>query len=456
MQLFDPKRFDAPVSGLFHAKEIRRLSWMLIGALLLIGAIVAIRTQVGGSAKKASPEQARAPTLPTVISLPKIDVAALEAAALDGRAEQRVNFPASAIEAGFSASSQLSDSIFDALAGRELTAQIAEQILEAPKQHRGQLLRVRCSVDELRLLENPNDNGKPRRLVRGHLEAGTPLFFAVEESVGVAPAPGDFVRMDGLFVRVERAEIDGVQREAPLFVGPRMCGSFPTLAPVRQLDANAFSYVHDDSLANGLEGLDPDTYWQLVSYVKHLEPDAVDWDKAPILDNKTIQSIFSDGNAWRGKPVRVPAARLFDVWKKAQSENPLRLEHLIEGWFGRGDWIGKAKLAHFVAPFDAVPANLQGDVSVRAFFYKNLAYTPRDGGTAIAPFFVVQSLERCVPADNPGLRQMSYVLAATLLVLGAAIFVALRKDRKSSAALEAQLRRWRHERRQALSPGAKT
>ncbi len=456
MQLFDPKGFGAPGSGLFHAKEKRRLSWMLIGALLLIGAIVAIRAQVGKNGQPRSPEQARAPTLPTEISLPKIDVAALEAAAHDGSAEPRVSLLASAIEAGFAACAQLSDSVFDALGGRELTPQIAEQILEAPTQHRGQLLRVRCSVDEIHELENPADNGKPRRLVRGHLEAGTQLFFAVEESVGVAPAPGDFVRIDGLFVRVEPAEIEGVPPEVPLFVGPRMFESFRALTPVRQLDANAFHRVHDDSVADGLEGLDQDAYWQLVSYVKHLEQDAVDWDKAPILDNKTIQSIFSDGNAWRGKPVRVPAARLLDVWKKAQSENPLRLEHLIEGWFGRGDWIGQAKLAHFVAPFDAVPANLHGDVSVRAFFYKNLAYAPRDGGTAIAPFFVVQSLERCVPADNPGLRQLGYVLAATLLILGVAIFVALRKDRKSSAALEAQLRRWRHERRQKLSPGAKT
>lgn len=456
MQLFDPTRLDAPGSGLFHAKEKRRLSWMLIAALLLIGAIVAIRAQIGGSGQLRSPQPARSSTSSTEVSLPQIDVAALEAVAHDGSAEPRVRFPTSAIEAGLSVSAQLSDSVFDALAGRELTPQIAEKILEAPKQHRGNLLRVRCTVDEIHELANPIDSSKPRQLVRGHLEAGTPLFFAVQESVGIAPVPGDFVRLDGVFVRVELGEIGGVQREAPLFAGPRMCESFPTLAPVAQLDAHAFSYVHDDSVANGIEGLDRGTYWQLVSYVQHLAPNAVDWNKAPILDNQTIQSIFSDGNAWRGKPVRVPAARLLDAWKQAQSENPLRLEHMIEDWFGRGDWTGPAKVARFVAPLDAMPPDLRGDVFGRAFFYKNLAYTPRDGGAAIAPFFVVQSLEALVPADNPGLRQMTYVLAGTLLILGSLIFVALRRDRRSSAALEAELRRWRHERRQKLLPGAKT
>ena len=68
----------------------------------------------------------------------------------------------------------------------------------------------------------------------------------------------------------------------------------------------------------------------------------------------------------------------------------------------------------------------------------------------------MKSLELFVPADNPGLRQMGYILAGALTLLAAAIFVAMRKDRKSSAALEAELRRWRHEKRQKLFPGAKT
>lgn len=456
MQLFDPKRFGAPGNGLFHAKEKRRLVWMLIGALLLIGAILSIRTRVGGNARPQSPEHGRARTLPTEISLPKLDIAALEAAASEEHAGQFVGVPASVLEAGFAASAPLTDSLFAALGGRELTAALAAEIVQAPKLHRGQLLRVRCFVDELRGFENPIDALKPRYIVRGHLEDGAALLFAVAEIVGLAPVPGDFVRMDGLFVRAERETVAGVSSEIALFVGPRMCESFPTLAPLKQLDANTFSHVHDDRVADGLGGLDPDTYWKLVSYVKHLEPNAVDWNKTPVLDNETIQSIFCAGDAWRGKPVRVPAARLLDVWKKAQSENPLRLEHLIEGWFGRGDWTGQAKLAHFVAPLDAVPPDLHGDVSVRAFFYKNLAYAPRDGGTAIAPFFVLQSLEAFVPADNPGLRQMTYILAAGLLILGTMIFVVLRRDRKSSAALEVELRRWRRERRQKLLPGAKT
>ena len=432
---------------------------LLFGAGVVVIAISVVTIQSKNKTREAArlAEFARATAeLPTVVAVPKIDVASLEAAASDARAEQRVVLPGEALEAGFAQSAQVYDSVYTALGGRELSGPIAAEIISDPKGHRGQLLRVRCFVDEMKQLPNPSDAESPRFFVRGHLEDGAPVYFAVAEFVGLAPAPGDFVRMDGLFVRVNSEEVEAQRVEAPLFVGRRMLESYPTRAPVTELSPQRFAFVHDDSVDGGLEGLDDDTYWDLVSYVKNLKPGQVDWDAAPALDNTTISAIFRDGSAWRGKPVRVPVARMLGIWNQAQPENPLRLEHMVEGWFGRGDWVGQAKVVRFTAPFDDIPPNARKDVVVRAFFYKNLAYTPKNGGAAIAPFFVVESLQEFIPPDSVGLRQLTYIVAGSLGIMGIMIFFLMRRDRARTEELEAELLRRRRERRQKLMPAAKS
>jgi len=456
MQLYDPKKVGVPSSGLFNAGEKRRMLFMVIGLIVMAITVVTMQMQSRKRQDARSAELVAPVQLPTEVAVPKIDVAKLEAVAADERPEQRVVLPGEALEVGFAQAAQVYDSVYKDLGGRELTAPIAAEILADPKAHRGKLLRVRCTVEEMKQLPNPLAPDLPRFFVRGHLEDGAPLYFAVAEFIGLAPAPGDFVRMDGLFVRVHSEEVEGAWREAPLFIGRSMYESSPRREPVTLLDPARFAFVRDDSVEHGLEGLDDDAYWDLVSYVKNLQPGQVDWEAAPILDNVTISDIFRDGSAWRCKPVRVPVARMLHVWTQAQPENPLRIETMIEGWFGRGDWLGQAKVVRFVAPMDTIPPNVRKDVIVRAFFYKNLAYTPKNGGAAIAPFFVVESLQEFVPPDSAGLRHLTYIVAGSLGGLGLLIFFMLRRDRARSDELEAELLRRRRERRQKLTPAAKS
>ncbi|HUR28361.1 MAG TPA: hypothetical protein VM509_09240 [Planctomycetota bacterium] len=448
MQLFDPARLGAPKGGGFNPKEKRRLL-VLVALFVLLGGVVMF------SAREATQSPAldvkpRADELPTFVARPVIDVASLEAAADDESPERRVVLPDEALDAGLRAASSIYDGVYEALDGRELDAPIAAEIVKDPKAHRGRLLRAHCRVEALRELANPAAPDKPRWYARGRLEDGAPLFFAAEQIVGLAPATGDFVRVDGLFVRAQREAIDGGWIEGPLLVGPRIIKSFPKLLPVTELDAHALAAVHDDSVERGFEGLEDDAYWELVSFVQHLDASKMDWTAAPMLDDATIASISEDGAPWRGKPVRLLEARMIDIWMRSEpGENPLRMERMAEGWFTRGDWRGRTKVARFVAPVTELPAGVleSTDVDLRAFFYKNLAYTKRDGAVAIAPFFVLHSAEKHLPPDAPGLRHMTYVVAGSLIVLGIGIVVVLRFDKAKSAELEAELLRRRRERR---------
>jgi len=460
MQLYDPSKLGAPSGGIFNSKEKKRVTLMAIGALVLIGAVVTLQMQ--GDKRQAeglaSVQEKSSAELPTELVAPNIDVASLEATAADERPEQRVVLPAEALEAGFKASANIHDGLYAALGGRELNAAIAADLVKEPKANRGKLLRARCFVEEMREMPNPASADKPHFFLRGHLEDGASVYLAVEEIVGLAPVPGEFVRVDGLFLRVHSEEVEGQWREGPLLVGPKMYASFPKIAPVKELDPAVFAYLRDDSVEHGIEGLDPLSHWQLVSFVANLEPNKINWADAPMLDQKTIVSIYEHGDEWRGKPVRLTEARLLNAWTQAQEENPMRVEHMIEGWFTRGDWLRTTpKVARFVAPFDQLPSGVhkEMEVNLRGFFYKNLAYTPRDGGVAIAPFFVVQSIEPFVRPDSPGLRHMAYLVAGSLLVLGIGIVIVLRHDKAKSNALEAELLQRRRERRK-FSPAAKT
>jgi hypothetical protein len=457
MQLFDPKKAGTPTSGLFNAKEKRRFGLMAVGAVVLVIAVVSI--QMSGSLRekeRLADFQPPFEPLQTEVSVPKIDVAKLEAVAADALPQQRVVLSAEALAAGFEESRQVYDSVYEALGGRELTAALVAQILADPKAMRGQLFRLRCTVEELRQMNNPTDVDRPRNFVRGRLEDGATVYFAVADFIGDAPGAGEFVRMDGLFVRVHNEEIEGQWREAPLFVGQRMVPSFEKRAPVKELRPERFANVKDDSVDGGLHGLDEDERWDLLSYVKNLEPGEVDWNSVPVLDNTTISDIFRDGSPWRCKPVRVPVARMLHVWTQAQPENPLRMETMVEGWFGRGDWVGQAKVARFIAPMESIPPNVRKDVIINAFFYKNLAYTPKNGGAAIAPFFVVESLQEFVAPEPVGLRQLAYIGVGTLGGLGVLLLFLLRRDRARTAELEAELLRRRRERRHKLAAAAKS
>lgn len=457
MQLYDPKTLGAPNSGWFTGREKKRLVLLGIAFLLILGAVIAaqIQSRKRETARLEAAAQLGPQALPTEISVPTIDVAGLEAVADDLDPAHRVVLPGAVLEAGFAQSAQIYDGVYEPLGGRELTAALAAEMVRAPTQFRGQLFRVRCMVEEMREITGAEAPEDQRWFLRGKLEDGCDLFFAVKEIVGLAPVPGDFVRVDTLFARAHRAEVQGRWIDAPLLVGPRMLESFQKLAPVKELTPQQFLGVQDDSVARGFEGLGYQAYWELVSYVKHLEPGQVDWEQVPVLDNSTIMALFANGAEWRGKPVRIPVARMLAVWRQAQPENPLRVEHLVTGWFGRGDWVGQAKVASFVAPYTDVPPSIEKNFTARGYFFKNLGYVPKNGGAAIAPFFVLESMEEFIPPDTAGLRQIGYIVAGSLLVLALGAVIMVRRDRKASEALEAELLRRRRERRQKVAAAAK-
>jgi hypothetical protein len=140
------------------------------------------------------------------------------------------------------------------------------------------------------------------------------------------------------------------------------------------------------------------------------------------------------------------------LWNEAQHENPLRLEKMTLGWLGHQPWVGQAKLVHFVTPFVNTEIQQRVDqVTARAFFFKNLAYEPKNGGAAITPFFVVHSMEKWVAPEATGLAELLWVVGGLMVLIVATIMVLLRRDSARSRALQDDLLRRRRLRRTRAS-----
>lgn len=428
----------------------------MLGGVLAI-AVSAFATATQGDRRDAdsatdrnsAPIQQRAHE--TNIPVPKIDVARLEAVAHDQRENQRALPSNEAIEAGFAAASVVRDALFAPMGGRELDAAMCAAIVADPKAHRGKLFRARGWIEDPQQLDGPPKDESPRHLFRLRLEGGGGAWCVAAEFPDGAPQPDRFVRVDGLFLEVQREEINGQWSDAPLLVGPRAVESFSRIEPVRSLAQVSFALVQDDSVQTGFSALPINEYWSLVSYAQHVDPATIDWDAAPVLDSATIDKLLADGTNWRGRAVRLQACRVIGIGTEAADENPLRIDRLTTGWLRNSDWNGEARVARFTSPLPNVSVQEGDEINARGFFFKNLGFSPRGGGADVAPFFVLQSIEPRAPGFAGSLRSLMYIVGGSMAVVALAIWFLLRRNEKNSGELQVDLARRRKLRRERLS-----
>ena len=444
-----------PPEGLFSGKERFRLLAMAIGAVVLGVLLVYLRARRGG--QSASADVPETPFESDVIIAPKIDREALAGLVADARTEDRVILEGAALEAAFAESSPLRDAVFEPLGGRVLDESTRAELLRAPSEHRGDVYRVYGRVRDVQQLAS-SESGNTRNLLRLELEDGSGDAFAgvmlsPHDGMGGGaggrpPRLGDFLRFDGLFLKLFRDDTPQGWIEGPLLVGPRVVPSFPRIEPVRELPPGFFADVRDDNMIDGSSGLPTEEYWSLISYVKNLEEGQVDWASTPLLDNETISQIFADGTEWRGKPVRFPVCMVLSLYQDAANENPIRLERLTHGWFGHQPWAGQAKLVNFVSPFEFPEVHQRTtQVTARGFFFKNVAYQPKYGGVAIAPFFVIHSMDVFESTQPVGLVHLMWFVGGALVLIVVVIVALLRRDHARSRALQEDLLRRRRMRR---------
>lgn len=440
--------------------ERRRLASMLVGLGLVLAMLFAGWLKSRGARHAGEDLPGEELDLVETVHVPTIDPARLSALVDDHDERGRVVLEPAALDAILADVRRLTPASFEALGIEPLDAARAAALREAPAAARGRALRMRGSVRALETRRAPK-GGEERHLGLVDLEQGGQAWFLAL----AVPELGSFVRVDGLFLKHYRAEVDPpadaapgtapVWVDAPLLVAPRAERSYPDLGRVRELDAALLAQVQDDRLvfeggsAPHITGLPFDALWQLMAWVRDLPAGAIDWEAAPELDAPALAAMLEDGTPLRGKPFRLPISRLQGVRVKRAGENPARLEAYTEGWIGNATW---QNVVHFKTPALHPELGLSDYVHARGFFLKDFAYESAQRGLRVAPVFVLDEIVAFEPEEDPAVRLLAFAVAGGVVLFIVWLVLRVRRDRKLSREAAAKLLE-RKRKRRARSAG---
>lgn len=445
---------ETPRSAPLARGETKRLVFLVVCLFLVGGALITslFQARKGAQTVEPRPIEDESAQEPVPVSIPPLDTARLDALVADADPADRVVLETGAADLLVEVARRYTPRHFEALETPELDAQrIAE--LEAdtatvrgkPFTARGKLvaLRPRTGVvgqrQWLGTLELPGDS---------HVH-----FLALEIPEGAADVGGT-LRVDGLFLKrylVEDQVEAGVWIDGPLLVAPRAIQSYPALGAVTALAPSAFLDVEDADLSPD-DGEAPrlvmdtpfEALWQLMAFARDVPESSIDWSAAPELDQRLLDQVVADPEAWRAQPVRIPISRLQDGRVKLAGENPARMERYTQGWIGNTTW---RNVIQFRTPVLRPDLRIGDLVVGRGFFLHDFAYESAEHGLRVAPLFVLQSFERFVPETSTTLRRIPWVIAVVGAALTTLFVVLTRRDRRQSNQLHEELVRRRRARR---------
>lgn len=445
---------QAPASGLFNASERKRL--VIMGAVFLFVASALVWNRV--ASRTAPPPPAQAEPIRDELVTPTVRAEEYRRLAKDATLEERSILETEALEIALDDARRYAPVHFEAMQGTELEAGLASELAAASDAGRGRVLRLRGTIEQIvEYPRSPSLDAHHRGRIR--LEDGTAAFFVASElAEAIALGAGDYVRVDGFFLKNHAESAPAGWIEGPLVVGPRLTRSQPALPPVSSITPDDFAAVEDDTQEYRAVNDGVREYWSLVSYVDQLDPASIDWTGAPLLDRETLKQLLQEPAKFRGIPMRLPPCRVQGIWAQPQSENPARIETLTEGWIGTAAWEDPGSLAlrpvRFVSP--RPNPGLVGPRSVtrpgsemvgKGYFLRMIRYEAAEAGMQVAPLFVLAEMEPWVPADDVALTTILWGVGVSSLVLVFVFWFLLRRDSKQSAEFAAEMVRRRRARR---------
>lgn len=434
--------------------EQKRLVFLVVCLFLVGGALIAslFQARKGSQSVEPRPIEDETDVEAVPVSIPPLDTARLDTLVGDAQPADRVVLETEAADLLVDVARRYTPGHFDALETPELDARRISDLEADPTAARGKPFTARGKLVALR----PRTGVVGARQWLGTLalpDDGHVHFLALEIPEDAADVGGT-LRVDGLFLKrylVEDEIEAGVWVDGPLLVAPRAIQSHPALGPVTRLDPSAFLDVEDADLSPD-DGDAPrlvmdtpfEALWQLMAFARDVPADAIDWDAAPVLDQRLLDQVVADPETWRAQPVRIPISRLQDGRVKLAGENPARMERYTQGWIGNTTW---RNVIQFRTPVLRPDLRIGDLVVGRGFFLHDFAYESAEHGLRVAPLFVLADLDHYVPETSTTLQRIPWAIAGVGVVLTGLFVVLTRRDRKQSSQLHEDLVRRRRARR---------
>ena len=441
----------APSGRLFTEKEQRKFIALALTFLVISGVMVwGIVTSGSEPQKPAEGEQASAQAEST-LATPQFRTDELRQLVRDGTREERADIEPPALAIALADARLYNWVHYDAMGGRELDASVSAELLAAPDASRGKILRLRGFVEELvGYEESPNFPAHFRGRLK--LDDGTPVFATFQTCVDYEFGAGDYVQVDGMFVKVLGREVAGTWLEAPLIVGPRAQKSYPKMGQVTSLEKKDLD--QNFGILDQLASAERIEFWRVVSYTRDVDMTKLDWRSAPLLDKDTMGRLSSDPESFLGVPVRIPPCRVQDMWPQLQGENPARVAKLTEGWLGASEWLRTPNPVIQFATLVPVPDyKIGSEVTARGFFVHMREYEAV-GGKRKAPVFVLAGMDPYETPKDGVFSRVLGIVSVSLLALVGLFWMLLRRDGAKSRELDEELKRRRRERRTKATANA--
>ncbi len=216
---------------------------------------------------------------------------------------------------------------------------------------------------------------------------------------------GDFVRVEGFFLKLRDSHHLPQAELSPVLVGPELFPDYPSWDIPEQLDPAVLATVNDGKFENGswtdfgdmrrpmTDSLDP-PLWHLTAFARG-ERETLNlpaWRKVPAFTTKDQLDDIRLGRFERGGKVRILGsfvlARCYEV-----HSNPLGEQFWTEAWIQVRD-LG-SKLIPIWIPGRLDPSWQRNTmVEVRGYYHRGLAYEPMESQERWTPVFVADQLDR--------------------------------------------------------------
>jgi hypothetical protein len=300
---------------------------------------------------------------------------------------------------------------------------------------------------ELKFLA-PGKSGHPvagYRIHEGYLETvdGETVMFRVslEPKVQV----GEFVRIEGFFMKLRDSAAQPKAEMAPVLVGPELFPDYPRWDPVETLDPNVFEDLRDGVFADGewvdyqdaehdLERSQDVPLWTLASFALHRDGGAEDtlahWRQSPAFVSKEQLDAVKHGQVPAGTPFRLLGTFQFGEWTSARP-NPVGIEHWTQVWIQIRDLGGK--IVPVWVPKKLSDLKRNESLEVRAYYLRRFVYDLQNSeGKAFTPLFVAADLDRFTSGpEHPLATSVKWAFAALVMFVIVLLFTVARRDRRA-------------------------
>jgi hypothetical protein len=181
-------------------------------------------------------------------------------------------------------------------------------------------------------------------------------------------------------------------------------------------------------------------YWGVLATVRDLSQ--TDLEQAALQDI-TYSQVFSESDAYRGKPMTVEG-ELLKLVKTPAGENPYGIETVYEGWFRNADSYKNPYVFHCLDKPAELPEGdkLSERIRVTGYFFKRYQYAAKSGLPHAAPMLLAKRI-RWYPAVQRVAADPSWIpyILVGLVVVGTTLagticWVILREQRRSNQQLK--------------------